>query len=227
MKKHIIITILIIAVLTIINPVIEKNRVYIVKGKEITKELTPSDLIMELLGSFRTTAASYLWITVEHYHHEYEWAGGSWKKDITFMPLIKLITTLDPHFAAAYDFGGYHLAVNLHKVQEGMDFLNEGLKNNPDSYELNFTMGYIYFFVLKDYQTSYNYLAKAVKFTKDKVNRKNALDLMAHDMDILGRYREALYIYSIILNAYPEYNIITAFQMKRLKEKIKKLEEKK
>jgi len=91
------------------------------------------------------------------------------------LPLLRLITWLDNHFILAYDFGGYFLAVNQDKPREGVAFLKEGLKNNPDDYDLHQTLAFIYFHKIKNY-------GEAVKY--GKLALKNAIKMKVTPQDI-------------------------------------------
>ena len=126
-----------------------------------------SSALLDILGELRYTAAAVLWMKTDYYHHEFEFSGKNLTKNEPIMPLIRMITILDPHFVQAYDFGAYHLAVNLKHYKESMDFLKEGLQNNPNSFELNWEYGFLLYKEIK-YNEALPYLMKARKFREQK-----------------------------------------------------------
>jgi tetratricopeptide (TPR) repeat protein len=72
----------------------------------------------------------------EHSHLE----GG---KEREVLPWLKLSAELDPHRIDTYTVAAYFLR-NLGKVKEAEDFLRDGMRNNPDSYEILFDLGRLY-----------------------------------------------------------------------------------
>lgn len=127
---------------------------------------SPSALL-DVLGELRYTAAALLWMKVDYYHHEYEFQGKKLTQNEPIMPLIRLITLLDPHFVQAYDFGAFHLAVDLKRPEQGMKFLAEGVANNPNSFDLNWEYGFLLSYS-KKYEQALPYLFKARELREQK-----------------------------------------------------------
>src|ERR1041384_437540 len=61
------------------------------------------------------------------------------------LPWLKLSAEMDPHLIETYTVAAYWLANQLGKVTEAEDFLRQGLRENPDSYEILFALGRIYY----------------------------------------------------------------------------------
>jgi tetratricopeptide (TPR) repeat protein len=61
------------------------------------------------------------------------------------LPWLKVASELDPHIVDTYTVAAYWLANQLHKVPEAEQFLREGLRANPDSYEILFSLGRLYY----------------------------------------------------------------------------------
>lgn len=59
------------------------------------------------------------------------------------LPWLKLGARLDPHKVQTYTVAAYFLRKELNKVEEAESFLREGLRQNPDSYEILFELGKI------------------------------------------------------------------------------------
>lgn len=60
------------------------------------------------------------------------------------LPWLKLSAELDPQRIDTYVVASYWLRNRLGKVSEAEQFLREGLRNNPNSYELLYEMGCLY-----------------------------------------------------------------------------------
>ena len=61
------------------------------------------------------------------------------------LPWLKIAADIDPHIVETYTVAAYWLANQLHKVPEAEQFLREGLRANPDSYEILFSLGRLYY----------------------------------------------------------------------------------
>jgi tetratricopeptide (TPR) repeat protein len=76
-------------------------------------------------------------IVTEHTHLE-----GNNRSEI--LPWLKLSAELDPQKIETYTVAAYWLR-DLGKVKEAERFLREGLLNNPDSYDILFELGHLYY----------------------------------------------------------------------------------
>lgn len=61
------------------------------------------------------------------------------------LPWLKLSAELDPQRVDTYTVAAYWLRNQLGKVKDAEAFLREGLRNNPDSYEILFELGKLYY----------------------------------------------------------------------------------
>ena len=73
-------------------------------------------------------------MVTEHTHLE----GG---KEREILPWLKLSAELDPQRIDTYTVAAYWLRVRLGKVKDAEQFLREGLRANPGSYEILFELG--------------------------------------------------------------------------------------
>lgn len=60
------------------------------------------------------------------------------------LPWFRLSAELDPQQVETYTIASYWLRTRLGKVDEAEQFLREGMRANPDSYEIYFELGRIY-----------------------------------------------------------------------------------
>jgi tetratricopeptide (TPR) repeat protein len=71
-------------------------------------------------------------------------------------PLLKITTTLDPRLLVAYQYGGNFLAPKppngAGMPQAAIDLMEQGIRNNPNDWNLYYQLGFIYYTELKDYQ---------------------------------------------------------------------------
>jgi hypothetical protein len=92
--------------------------------------------LVQALGEFRVVAANMLWQKVDHYHDRYIEEGGDWTRNASILPMLRQITILDPHFDKAYELMGGTILPKTGRIAEGRAVLAEGIRNNPDDWEL-------------------------------------------------------------------------------------------
>jgi hypothetical protein len=76
---------------------------------------------------------------------------------------LDVVTTLDPHFLQAYDFGGVILAELGKRVDWSNALLEKGMTANPQAWRLPFLLGFNHFFYLHDYGRAAMFLSKAAR----------------------------------------------------------------
>ncbi|MGB7748198.1 MAG: hypothetical protein WBN75_13025 [Verrucomicrobiia bacterium] len=60
------------------------------------------------------------------------------------LPWLRLAADMDPQKIETYTVGAYFMREHLNQTREAEAFLREGLRNNPDSYEILFELGRLY-----------------------------------------------------------------------------------
>lgn len=101
-----------------------------------------------------STLADLLWIRAIQYF------GGNFstlnrpEKKPGMVNLFRIMTALDPHFASAYQFGGFVMNESIKDANLAVSFLLEGADNNPNAWRLRFDAGFIAFYQLQDYDTA-------------------------------------------------------------------------
>jgi len=98
----------------------------------------PKDWVDAFGRNFRITQHTHL----EH-HDERE-----------ILPWLRLAADLDPQKIETFTVGAFFLREHLNRADQAEAFLREGLRNNPDSYEILFELGRLY-------QESYHDLNRA------------------------------------------------------------------
>lgn len=115
------------------------------------RDATAVSVMLDALGELRTFLAQDIWFEIDIYHHQMEREGIHWTQERDLMSMYRMVTTLDPRFVEAYDVGSYQLVENFHLVGEGLEYLDEGLRNNPDSALLHFNKAFLMYY-LKRYK---------------------------------------------------------------------------
>ena len=111
----------------------------------------PLDWIDRLSRHFRPT---------KHTHLE----GGNIRE---ILPWMSLSAELDPHRIQTFTVTAYWLRNRLGKSAEAEDFLRQGLRENPHSPELLYSLGQIYLEDRKDYPRARNIFLAALRCWKE------------------------------------------------------------
>jgi hypothetical protein len=163
--------------------------------------------IFNLFFGFRKVAANFLWLQVDRFWHQ----GMYWR----MIPLMKTCVALDPNFVDAYLLGAWHLSYNAtakmpdtpmrdrvwHPKYEvcvgekekyyyfGVDFLRDGIRNNPRDYRLYFDLGFaVYRMKLEDYANAVKYLTEAIRHPHQRWVPRQLYECL----EMNGQYEEAL-----------------------------------
>jgi tetratricopeptide (TPR) repeat protein len=103
---------------------------------------------------YRELAADMVWFQAVQYY------GGYAKSEhdlAYFAGLIGIVNQLDPHFVFPYVFGAVVLAQDLGALDEGIQVLRRGMERNPQSWELPFEIGFLYYTVARDKPSAAHY----------------------------------------------------------------------
>src|SRR5690242_6841665 len=108
-------------------------------------------LLLPLLG-FREAAAGLLWVRCDEFFHSGDYDA--------ILPLVRLITLLDPHAENVYVTGAWHLSYNFTDSSERSDrryispamaLLDEGIHNNMNIPDIKFEKGWQLYDKVKDF----------------------------------------------------------------------------
>src|SRR4051794_25470117 len=107
---------------------------------------TPIQALAPALLGFRQVAASLLWVKTDDYFHRGEYEP--------ILRMVRLITTIDPHQIDVYTTGAWHMSYNFmdkRLIRTGLEFLEDGVTNNPSIYDLYFESGWTNVDKMKNY----------------------------------------------------------------------------
>lgn len=108
-------------------------------------------------------------IVTEHTHLE----NGNERE---ILPWLKLSAELDPQKIDSYTVAAYWLVNRLHKPKDAEQFLREGLRANPNSYEILFSLGQIYYDTYHDTPRARNVWELAVRRWNEQQQAKKNPD---------------------------------------------------
>ncbi len=145
-------------------------------------------VVRSFVGQVRGLLADFLWLRVDEYQHRRRIVGGDLLRsdDEALMPLVRLITWLNPHFVDAYALGGQWLAFHFDRPIEATAFYEEGIQNNPQSFDLLNGAAWVYWRFRHDYPTAAKRAAEAARVATDDIHKFQALWLEAHILASAG-----------------------------------------
>ncbi|MBL1149108.1 MAG: tetratricopeptide repeat protein [Armatimonadetes bacterium] len=160
----------------------------------IAEGLTPDQLLASLSG-LRTLVAGILWVKTDEYFHNGQFDA--------VVPLVRLVTWLDPRQEEVYATGAWHIAYNFTDEQNRSDrryiplalrLLQEGVQYNQNHYRLFHETGWLYYHKIDD---DYD---KAVKWFEQSVSKPGVLkylrSILASAYQRDGRIEDALVWYA-------------------------------
>ena len=145
----------------------------------------PKDWIDRFGRHFRIT---------EHTHLEHS-------NEREILPWLRLAADMDPQKIETYTVGSFFMREHLNRPQEAEAFLREGLRNNPNSYEILFELGRLYYenyhdadrarnvwlFALRRWQQQDSALQEENKLGFDEITVN-----LAHLEENAGNYEDAI-----------------------------------
>lgn len=152
------------------------------------------DIMLDVFGEFRTVLARFLWFKMDLFHEVLEGEGAKQGDEAAILPLLRMISLLDPSMTDAYDNMAWDLSQGHEKHQQALDLVDEGLRRNPKSFQLHFRRAMIAY---KDglYQEAVKSSQSAVEFASDEfdiLNGNRILYWSAKKLDDRQAMRQAL-----------------------------------
>lgn len=130
------------------------------------------------------------------------------------IPWLYYAARLDPNNVLAYTLTAYWLGDRLGEAIEAVRFLKEGLKNNPDSWEINTELGRVYYQRVKDPVMAERYLLRGKSLLMgqehDRYSERYVLAWLVAVYEQEGKKPEALATYRSLKALFPETTVYDA-----------------
>lgn len=159
-------------------------------------------VLLDAFGEGKTLMARYMYFKAEIYHEVLDAQKVPHAKQKDAMPLLRMVTYLDPSLTETFDIIAWDLWRGWGKKDDALELLEEALLSNPSSHLLWFRHGFINF-QHKQYKEALPSAINAAKFAGEKFERLNANRLKywtANKLNDLENMREAL---DVLLEIYP------------------------
>lgn len=147
---------------------------------------SPERSLLNFLGGIRQFVAYELYNKTDDLHDAYY---GSLNEP-ELVPYFRIITWLDPHYTRAYYIGS-GILFDLGKADEAVSFSEEGLRNNPDAADLNYSTGALYFAVGR-YAEAIPLLEKALAEEPDQSDPLLTMSTLELAFEKNGQVQEAI-----------------------------------
>lgn len=176
---------------------------YVVRHEGDTAGNLSPDQLLAALAGFRELTAGILWVRADTFFDE-----GNYD---AVLPIIRLVTWLDPHQIDVYATGMWHVAYNFtdedsrsdrRYIPSAIALGKEGAKNNAYTYELFFETGWLWYHKVDD-----DY-PQAVKWWEQANDREDILparrNILAMSYLRNGQIEKALSEYKTLLDRAEE-----------------------
>jgi hypothetical protein len=163
------------------------------KDRLVGEGMSPDQMLFALAG-FREMIAGILWVRADAFFD-----SGNYD---AILPIIRLVTILDPKQLDVYATGMWHIGYNFTDEEQRSDrryipsalaLGKEGARQNPETYELFFETGWIWYHKIEDD------FPKAVAWFQEAHKRKDMIparkNLLAMAFQRNGQIDEALDTY--------------------------------
>lgn len=149
---------------------IDKLRPQFQEEQSVTKGGAMTNLLMDeslqFIGAaamgLRQAVAGVLWVRADEFFHKGQYDA--------IIPLVRMVTWLDPHQIDVYCTGAWHLDYNFVDSDQRSDkryippaikLMEEGVQNNPGIYDLYFDLAWMHYFQkIKDYDKAVEWMEK-------------------------------------------------------------------
>ncbi len=152
--------------------------------------MLPFEYSLGAISGFRQVIAGLLWVRADSFFHQ-----GNYD---AILPLIRIITWMDPNFLDVYATGAWHLTYNFTDEEQRSDrrylpagraLLNEMIQNNPEVWDSYKEAGWLNFDKIRDFDEAVRYYQDAMR--KPNVDLTQVGHILAHSLEKSGRLNES------------------------------------
>lgn len=168
----------------------------------------PGQFLIATFSGFKDVISGALWVRADEFFHRGDYDN--------IIPLVRLVTWLDPHNIDIYTTGAWHMDYNFTDEAQRSDkrniplsiaLLEDGIAKNPDRWDLYFELGWVHYNrKLEDYSTSLEYIKQACEHdgydsnTGKRIPRPEFVDrMLAHAYEYAGDYDNAIKYWQIAI----------------------------
>ncbi len=127
--------------------------------------ITSPKVLKRLSLGYEGLLADVYWTRAVQYFGNKHYQGA--QKYALLAPLLEIATALDPHLVVAYEFGANFLAPKPPNgggmPERAIQLAEFGIRNNPNEWQLDYDLGFIYYMDLKDYPKAAEAFAQGSK----------------------------------------------------------------
>ncbi|GAB4460855.1 MAG: hypothetical protein OHK0029_25400 [Armatimonadaceae bacterium] len=159
-------------------------------NKALGDAALPFEYTLGAISGFRQIIAGLLWVRADSFFH-----SGNYD---AILPVIRLITWLDPNWLDPYATGAWHLTYNFTDTDQrsdrrylpaGVALLNEGIANNAEVYDMYKEKGWLYYDKIKNYERSAKAYADGLKTKNADITQ--VAHALAHAYERMGQLEKA------------------------------------
>lgn len=164
----------------------------------------PIEFALGAVLGFREAVASMLWVRTDEFFDE-----GNYD---AIVPMVRIITWLDPHNLDVYETGAWHMDYNFTDSEQRSDrryipfslsLLKEGIANNPDVTDLYSELAFTHYVrKIADYPAAVEWYSKAENLTTTDPSTGKTVPVnwdpvtvghgLAHAYEMEGDYKDAI-----------------------------------
>lgn len=173
------------------QPAIEPQNLKRAVSTQVGPSALPFEYTLGAVSGFRQVIAGLLWVRADSFFHQ-----GNYD---AILPLVRIITWMDPNFLDVYSTGAWHMMYNFtdefqrsdrRYLPAGLALLEEGIRNNPNLWDLYADAGWTYYDKVKDFDESVSHY-QAGLLAKNPDNHRIGHGL-AHALEHMGRIDAAI-----------------------------------
>ena len=208
-KILIALSLLLLIAIGVMQSIIDPVQLRIRKSEMAANGSNSNDLMVQLPGQFilasamgfKEVVAGSLWIRADTFFHMGQYQA--------IVPIVRLVTWLDPHNIDVFTTGAWHLDYNFvdddqmsdkRYIPASIALLKEGIANNPNIWDLYFELGWTHYGKkLDDQQKALYYIQEACKHDGFDLNtgkptpRAEFVDrMLAHQYEKVGDLDKAI-----------------------------------
>src|SRR5579872_647456 len=177
------------------------------KGEKTALAGLSNEFILGPMLGLQQAVAGALWVRADEFFHEGDYDA--------ILPIVRMVTWLDPHQLDVYITGAWHLSYNFTDSSERSDrryipasqrLLEEGYENNQTLYDIPFELGWENEDKIKNYERAEHWFRIATTKQSADAGADNlqpapmfVWHMLAHSLERQGRIDECLDIWRIAL----------------------------